>query len=286
MTTEYQVRLDAFEGPLDLLLFLIRRAEVEVTDIPIAVIADQFIESLRDIDTIDIDTAGEFLVMAATLTEIKARMLAPPVAAKADPDNPDQPQAAQAAIDPRAELVRQLLEYKRYRDAAHALLQRRDRWEAMYPAAKAHPDAAAIRAIVEQQADEAATDIEDVTLADLVDAFSKILVSVDFTRVGEHHVLVDETPIELHAEDILEHLRREPEGGLVGVAAGRGEVPFASIFAGRTRTELIGLFLAMLELVRQRRIQVRQDRVHAQITLSLREPDLAEAGAEPATHAG
>lgn len=268
---DYQVRLDAFEGPLDLLLFLIRRAEVEVTDIPISTIADQYLDYLGHISTIDIDRAGEFLVMAATLTEIKARMLAPP-SAREGSEGEDAGATAAQAIDPRADLIRQLLDYKKYRDAAAALDKSRRDWESRYPTARAPIDRAAL---TEAQAvqNSALLDMEDVTLADLVDAFSKILSTVDLSRVGEHHVTVDDTPIELHAADILDRLRRESAPLVAGV-------PFAAIFAGRTRAEMIGLFLAMLELVRQRKVRVLQERLHGEILLSHGEEAAAVAAPE------
>src|SRR5881394_3359175 len=109
LTDDYRVRLESFEGPLDLLLFLIRKSEVEITDIPVAAITEQYLEFLKDLGSssrIDIDTAGEFLVMAATLMELKSRMLMPAPARSAADAPGDKPQE-----DPRAELVRQLIEY-------------------------------------------------------------------------------------------------------------------------------------------------------------------------------
>src|SRR5947209_19894548 len=104
---EYQVELDAFRGPLDLLLFLVKRNEVDICDIPIAKIADQFLEYLKVPPLIDVEWAGEFLVMAATLMEIKSKFLLP---------RPEESAAEES--DPRRELVRQLVEYKKYKDAA------------------------------------------------------------------------------------------------------------------------------------------------------------------------
>jgi segregation and condensation protein A len=294
-TSDYTVRLDAFEGPLDLLLFLIRRAEVEITDIPIAVIADQYLDYLRHLDTIDIDRAGEFLVMAATLTEIKARMLAPPQPAGGDgsdgsggqPGGASSGRGGQAGsggggggvdlLDPRAELIRQLLDYKKFRDAAAALDGHRREWESRFPAARAGIDRAAL---ADAHAAEARDllDMDDVTLADLAEAFARLLDTVDLTRIGEHHVTVDETPIETHAADILECLQRAaaapdapapPHDSPPPHATEPGWVPFATIFRGRTRAEMIGLFLAMLELVRQRRIRVAQAGARAEIILAL-----------------
>lgn len=281
MQRDYHVHLDAFEGPLDLLLFLIRRAEVEITDIPIAVIADQYVAYLNDLETIDIDTAGEFLVMAATLTEIKARMLSPD--ARATDGDPAAAGGTKAA-DPRDELVRQLLNYKKYRDAAGELDRRRIEWENRFPAGRAAIEDSALADAVSA---EASVDVEDVCLSDLVDAFARIMATVDLNRIGEHHVVMDDTPIELHAEDIIDRLGREQTGE--GNSAG---VPFRSLFEGRTRSEMIGLFLAMLELVRQRRVRVLQDHGFGEISMALM-PDepaadapVGDAGDRPAESLG
>ena len=111
----YRVKLDVFEGPLDLLLHLIKKNEVEIVDIPVATITEQYLAYLEMMQNLRLDVAGEFLVMAATLMLIKSRMLLPP-----SEDDADEEEA-----DPRADLVRQLLEYQRYREAALALSERR-----------------------------------------------------------------------------------------------------------------------------------------------------------------
>lgn len=255
LTVDYRVRLEAFEGPLDLLLHLIRRAEVDVTDIPIATIADQYLEHVASPDRINIDLAGEFLVMAATLTEIKSRMLAPP----AEAEGAASGAPARPAGDPRADLVRQLLEYKRFRDAADALEARRIEWQRRFPARRAGVDGEALRAAVEAQVD--LTDLEDLDLLDLVRAHARIVETVSFDRLGDHTVVADDTPIELHAADVLDRLQRDDprhEG-----------IELASVFAGRTRVQMIGLFLAVLELVRRREVAVSQDPDTLRITIAL-----------------
>ncbi len=266
--TDYRVKLDAFEGPMDLLLFLIRRAEVEITDIPISTITEQYLAYLREdgVQSIDIDTAGEFLVMAATLMEIKSRMLMPRTDAADSADSPDAGSAD--LIDPRADLIRQLLAYKKYRDAAQQLHDRLNEWESRFPASRAAYDAKRVHEAVNEMAD---VDMEDLELVDLVSAFAKIVDSMDLSRVGEHHVVVDDTPIELHAEDILDRLRRE--SSRTESPSRSGEVEFGTIFTNRTRGEMIGLFLAMLELVRQRRVAVRQDIASQNIFLCIRADD-------------
>ncbi len=284
---EYTVRLDAFEGPLDLLLFLIRRAEVEVTDIPIARITEQYLAYIAQLTSnssdgatassshrIDIERAGEFLVMAATLMEIKSRMLAPPSSHPGGGASGESSGEAAASgsgasadsADPRAELVKQLLEYKRFRDASMALEQSKRQWENMFPAGRAQPQRASASAADELAALDpdiaVKVDLNDIELIDLVEAFARVIETVDLSRVGEHRVVMDDTPVELHAEDIVDRLTRlRAESLSAGIepAAGAGEMEFSRVFDGRSRSEAIGLFLAILELVKQQRVLVRQE---------------------------
>lgn len=291
---DYTVRLGAFEGPLDLLLFLVRRAEVEITDIPIAEITEQYLGYLEQLAEpggddargrrrrIDIEQAGEFLVMAATLMEIKSRMLSPrPQGGAAGTGDGGDGERSQAAgrdepADPRAELVRQLLEYKRFRDATDRLEAYRDEWDHRYPAAKVR--------LAEAPVDESApadepVDIDDLQLVDLLEAFARIVESVDFSRVGEHRVVVDETPVEVHGERIVARLREAVQAVAQG---GDGGVKFKSLFEKRTRSEMIGMFLALLELVKQQRIQVQQEAIHGEIVLRLSESTQTPTGADAA----
>lgn len=294
---EYMVRLDAFEGPLDLLLFLIRRAEVEISDIPIARITEQYLRYIEDIadptkdgarGRIDIERAGEFLVMAATLMEIKSRMLAPPLDAEKMNAEGEQAEGAEkkgrnAPLDPREELVRQLLEYKRYRDAGDTLNRFKREWEDMFPAGRALAPKPDVEAVVEEQTGP--VDLEDIELIDLVEAFGRIIETVDLSRVGEHHVAMDDTPIELHAEDIVDRLKRRATETLG--ESGVAEIEFASVFENRPRSEMIGLFLAILELVKQQRVWVRQqddDRSGKKIVLRLADVEETPAVRMPAAN--
>ena len=256
----YTVRLDAFEGPMDLLLYLIRKDEVDLHNIPIATITEQYIRHVRELEVvghhrIDIDTAGEFLVMAATLMEIKSRMLMPeePVVTA------EGEQRTTRREDPRAELVRQLLEYKKYRDAANALESRAEEWRRRYPAVRAGVDDVRLQSALDSAPD---MDLEDLDLIDLVEAFRKIADTVIFDRLGDHQVTYDDTPIELHAEDIVSRLRSETESGSLALQ---------QMFEGRSRGEMVGLFLALLELVRNRRVRVVQDRIEGLISVQLRD---------------
>jgi len=238
---DYTVRLDAFEGPLDLLLHLIQKAELDITAISVARISDDYMRYLGTLDEIDVDDAGEFLVLAATLIEIKSRLVAP--AAEGDPELGATEGDASDPANLAADLVRQLLRYKSYRDAADVLSHRQREWEGRFPATPAGLDLA--------PDEERPLDLDDVAISDLFLAFQRILETVQFDRLGEHRVVDDDTPIELHAADILSHLAA-PDG-----SAG-SPVPFRAIFVGKTRSEAVGMFIALLELVRQRRIRVHQ----------------------------
>ncbi len=256
---EYRVKLDAFEGPLDLLLFLIRKDQLDIHDIPISHITDQYLVYLRDIHTharLDIDEAGEFLVMAATLTEIKSRMLMPKPANAASADAGDSMNASGIVEDPRAELVKQLLEYKKYRDAADNLEDRAEEWSKRFGIARTGIDNDAMREVLSAGASD--LDMEDLSLVDLVEAFKKIVDTVNFDKLGEHQVTFDDTPIELHAADIVTRLSERAAG--TGTGAKDGEMELREFFTSRTRGEMVGLFLALLELVRNGKVAVRQEK--------------------------
>jgi len=280
LTDDYRIRLDAFEGPLDLLLHLIRKAEVEITDIPIATVADQYLRHLEGIERIDIDLAGEFLVMAATLMEIKSRMLAPAAPGDAVEGDADQDASGLPSdLDPRTELVQQLLAYKRYRDAADALSERRDEWSRRYASGRSGYDR---EAVMEAAAEESELEIDDAELFDLVEAFSRIIAQVNFSALGDHKITfdTDDTPIELHAEDILDRLKRESSRN----ADQAPSMPLREIFRGRTRGEMVGLFIALLELVRRRAVTVSQEDKDDEIAIRVRdeEPEQGESTASSA----
>ncbi|MFO0829799.1 MAG: segregation/condensation protein A [Phycisphaerales bacterium] len=250
---DYQVRLSSFQGPLDLLLYLIRRAEVDIEDIPIHEITSQYFEFLRQLDRVDIDLAGEFLVMAATLIEIKSRTLAPSPEGEAA----DATDASSAMGDPRAELVQQLLAYQRFRNAADELDRLRDeyanRWVARAREGEAPADASG----------DDDVELEDAHILDLFETYERIISAIDLTRLGEHKVAYDDTPITLHQTDLLDRLQRAPNGAL----------SLRQVFEGRSRGEMIGLFLATLELARQRKLQIRQDEREHDIQLELLSED-------------
>ncbi len=243
---DYRVNLDVYNGPLDLLLYLIRRDEVDIHDIPIVRIAEQYIEYVNVLQQLDPNLAGEFLVMVATLIEIKTRMLLPARSAEeADAEEGD-------ALDPRAELVRQLLEYKAFKDAAGDLRELADQQSLRFA-----------RRPVRPEFDDEDRELEDVQVWDLFDAFSRLLEQIG-RQPAQHEVIYDDTPVELHAADIVDRLQRD------------GAMSFRDLFKGRTnRGEIIGLFLALLELTRQKRLLVNQDANFGDVWLHLR-PESAD----------
>ncbi len=250
---DYRVELDIYHGPLDLLLYLIKRDEVDIHDIPIAHITEQYMQYLHSLRELDINLAGEFLVMAATLMEIKSAMMMPLEAGEGE-DALAGP--AEDPTDPRYELVQQLLAYKRYKDAATQLEHRREDFTARFP-----------RIPVPDEPDKERMpelDLEDVQLWDLVEAFGRLM-----EQVGDHgpvhEVVDDDTPVELHMTDLVDRLERD------------GSMTLQQVFEGRSRGQRVGLFLAMLELTRQRRLDIRQDRINGEIALSLRSAEEVRA---------
>lgn len=250
---DYQVNLDAFCGPMDLLLYLIRRAEVDVHDIPIALITKQYLELLNKIENIDVEAAGEFLIMAAMLIEIKSRTLIPP-----DPDAVDETGDGLSAttgdaIDPRHELVKQLLSYQRYRIASEALQDRRNEFMHRFPARAFHQDFP----FEESELNE--IELEDVHIFDLHDAYEHIAASINFAMIGDHTVEIDDTPIALYQEDLLDRLGRSE----------KTQMTLQESFEGQLPKQRVGLFLAMLELTRLQKIIIRQEELLSDISIEL-----------------
>lgn len=250
---EYQVTIDAFQGPLDLLLYLIRRAEVDVHDIPIASITDQYLAFLKQLQQIDIDVAGEFLVMAATLIEIKSRVLMPVEKREGSDSEDDAPSDGMTAKDPRYELVQQLLAYQKYRIASEELERRRQAFAERFAARPTRSQREA------GEADPVELELEDAHALDLSEAYERIMASIDMTRLGDHTVEIDDTPIALHQEDLLDRLQRSQTR----------QVTLQDAFSGQNASGRIGMFLATLELARLRHVTVQQDDVNADIVLLL-----------------
>lgn len=250
---DYRVQLDNYHGPLDLLLYLIKRDEIDIHDIPVAHITEQYLAHIEHIKRLDINLAGEFLVMAATLMEIKSALLVPHEAEEGDEALP----AAEDPTDPRYELIQQLLAYKRFKDAAYQLDDRREEYAARFARKPARLSDDPEDKLVE-------LDMDDISLWDLVEAFGRMMDQIGIAT-ARHDVTADDTPIELHATDIVDRLERE------------GPMTLQQVFEGRRRGEMLGLFLALLELARQRRLRFSQDQRQGEIAMALRDPAEVEA---------
>ena len=229
----YTVALPAFHGPLDLLLYLVKRNEVDVLDIPIATIAEQFQLYLQVMQALDVELAGDFLVMAATLMEIKSRMLLP-AGGEAD---------AEEDSDPRRELVKQLLEYRKFKDAAAALEERAERQGSRLA-----------RSAVPEPTVDPARAVKPVELWDLVSAFARLMRETQSLQPAT--IAVDDTPQRVYEEQIDNLVQSE------------GRIAFREAFAPPYhKARLIGIFLAILELIRKQTIGLEQPEPDGEIWL-------------------
>jgi segregation and condensation protein A len=234
---DYRVELETFRGPLDLLLYLVKRDEIDVRDIPIAQVAEQFKAYLDVLTMIDVEGAGDFLVMAATLVEIKSKMLLPRAEGEAAEEE-----------DPRMGLVRQLLQYKQFKDAAGRLEELADQQAARLP-----------RQPPPTPSPTGAPPLRAVELWDLVSAFGRLMRETLATRPQE--IVVDQTPLHVYMDSVLARLQRE------------GPLSLTALFTPpRTRSRLVGLFLAVLELTKSRRIVPEQPALFGDILLALAKP--------------
>ncbi len=226
-----QVQLEIFEGPLDLLLHLIKKNEVSITDIPIATITEQYLATLELLQSLNLDVAGEFLVMAATLIHIKSRMLLP-----AEPDAEEDEDGG----DARQELMRRLLEYQRFKDAAEQLQERdmltRDVFIRAAPSTEEAPVAG----------------FREVSIFELLSALREVIDRLP--KADAHEVTLEKITV------------REKMTLLLDILRSQGKVQFGSLFTEvKTRFEVVVTFLAMLELVKLRTLRIFQEMANGPI---------------------
>jgi len=240
----YEVKLERFEGPLDLLLHLIQRDEIDVYDIPIARITQQYLDYIELMRLLDLDVAGEFLVMAATLMRIKAKMLLP-----------TPPPGEEEEIDPRDELVQRLLEYRQFKEASTTLKSREEHRRMEYE-----------RGMVPGDEEAGPLPLAPATLFHLLDALNRVLARLPARTVME---------LEGEAYDIEEKIERIHNR--VRVA---GKLSFETLLGEcRSRLEMIVTFLALLELLKLHRIAAVQDVTFGEIELMLPAEEESEAEA-------
>jgi segregation and condensation protein A len=236
-SAEYKVDLEVFEGPLDLLLYLIKKDEVDIYNIPIERITTQYMEYIRVMRMLDLNIAGEFIVMAATLMLIKSRLLLP--------EDERVEEETEEGEDPRWELVKQLVEYKKFKDAAMRLQQMELDQENIF----------GIGLESGGLDEDAGVAIQDVGLFDLITAFNEVLKRTASERIGE--ILGDRFTVADKIDVIL------------GMVRGGRRLPFSGLFpATASRNEVICTFLALLELIRLRQVEAVQSRVFGEIQIS------------------
>jgi len=252
--SDYRIKLQVFEGPLDLLLFLIRKSELDIYDIPIESVTRQYIDALHAMQQLDLDLAGEFFVMAATLMEIKSRMLLPRGQAAIDPTATDD------EMDPRWELIHQLLQYKKFKEAAAALnelaVTRQNLMERH----------------VSNLGDHLDRPLKNVDRIELWNAFNLVLRRLaEKLVVGEIHD--EHVTVADQMERVLERIKTEKTFVFTALLPEKFNVRI-----------LVATFLAVLELTRLRKLRVRQDEAFADILcIAVEEQIPLESPAEPGT---
>ena len=245
----YKLKLEVFEGPLDLLLYLIKKDEINIYDIPIAQVTQQYLEYLEMLKMFDLDNVGDFLVMAATLMQIKSRMLLPP----------DPTQVKEEEEDPRDELVRRLLEYKKFKEIAEELKSKESVRQDLFPRII---DIEKTRELKE----EAKEVYFEVSLFDLITAFTKVLKNVP--KEVFYEVIKDEHTVEQKIHDILHLLLEKPK------------IMLMELFnCAKSKVEIVVTFMSILELIRLREIIVVQRRLFGDIEVVRNKENIIPPGA-------
>ncbi len=239
----YRVQLQNFEGPLDLLLFFIKRDELDIYDIPISYITEQFLEYIRFLDELDLSVASEFIYMASTLMAIKARMMIP---------TPETEEEEFSEDDPRFELVQALLEYKRYKEVSEEMASFEKKARFSYIRGYTEPDQ-----VESEQKGEA---LREVTLLDIMAAFKNVMKTVG--EVHFHDVRHDETDIETQATYITEYLAKQGKSSFIQICSGLA-----------SRVAVIITFLAILELIKENDVKLMITDDHTEFYLELYSPD-------------
>ncbi len=232
----FRVQLDMFAGPLDLLWYLVRKQELDILDIPIALVTEQYLELLSVLEVIDVNAVGDFLELATRLMEIKSRLMLP--------RHEEEQEAEQQVEDPRHDIVQRLLEYKKYKDAASMLAERGQLWQQRF--ARRANDLPTVGINPAEQ------EIREVEMWDLVSAFARVIR--DNAVAKPSAIRYDDTPIEVYMDQIRERLATE------------SPLAFTSLFPpGIIRSQLTGMFLAVLELIRHHHVGVEQEDLFGEI---------------------
>jgi len=234
--SNYAVKLDIFEGPLDLLLYLIKKNEIDIYNIPIALVTEQYLQYLKIIKELNLDLAGEYLVMAATLIHIKSRMLLPP------PDEPEEEEE-----DPRAELVRQLLEHKTFKEAAENLKERPLLERDVFTRAALPPEEAEKTTVDEEE-------LIEVSVFELIEAFHRVVSQLDKKELME--IDLEKLSLTGIINEVMDQLSVTKSSTFEDLLKGK-----------RDRRRIIYTFLAILELIKLRMIKAYQTSVFGVIRI-------------------
>ena len=249
---EYKVQFEVFEGPLDLLLYLIKKEEVDIYEVNLTKLATQFIEYIDTMRLLDLEIAGEFVVMASTLMYIKSRELLPV-------DQQAQVEGEEEGEDPRWELIRQLVEYKKFKDAAAKLQSLEARQEHIFPR---------VPGKLEFEAPEAPTK-PDVSIFDLLNAVNAVLKRFEKREGQTREIFEDKWTVSEKIEFIVKTITEQ------------GSVKFSSLFENAaSRTEVVCTFLALLELIRLKQLVCTQPEEFSEIEITRAQ---VTAPSEPAT---
>jgi len=240
---QYNFKVEAFEGPLDLLLHLIHRYEIDIYNIPVAEITEQYLSYIHTMKDLQLDVASEYLVMAATLLQIKSKMLLP----KQEEDVPDN--GEDFIDDPRQELMERLIEYKKYKQVAAELKEREQERAQLYT----RPP---IDFTSFQQEEETSLPL-DITLYDMLAAFQKLMRRKKPKRPVTTRIARQEIPIEQRMSDILQQLE-----------TAEGRQSFYDLFVDEEREVMVVTFLAILELMKNQQIIIEQEHNFDEIFLT------------------
>ena len=243
---QFRVDVNIFRGPLDLLLYLVKKHEIDLLDIPVGLIAEQFLNHVSVLEQLDVNAVGDFLEMASTLLEIKSRLVLP-----------HEDEVTEELEDPRQDLVRQLLEYRKFKEAASMLEERSRAWQERFP--RLSFDAPP------RSNDLSEEPIRETELWDLVSAFGRIMR--DRNQAVGTSIVYDDTPIHVFMERIQARLSQAERIALGDLFEG-----------GLHKSTLVGMFLAVLELVRHHSVHAEQSQLFGEIFLVTGPAETASAG--------
>ena len=229
----FRADVELYRGPMDLLLYLVRKHEVEICDLPIAPITQQYLDYIALLEQLDVNAVGDFIEIASLLIEIKSRNVLPVT----EPED-------ESYDDPREQLVTRLLEYKKYKDVASMLEERSLDWQQSF--------ARMANDLPPRHVDPVTQPIREVELWDLVSALGRVLK--EDTIKDDTNIVYDDVPLQTHMKTIYQRLCEE---GRIGISQ--------TLRAGMRKSTVIGIFLAVLELVRHHSVEAEQEDGHGEI---------------------